>query len=62
MFLINKDNESIALELSIAALVGVVRILSSKKEEMAIYKEVLEKYQGPPDNWINYLYDALNVD
>lgn len=62
MFLINKDNESIALELSIAALVGVVRILSSKNEEMAIYKEVLEKYQGPPDNWINYLYDALNVN
>ncbi len=62
MFLINKDNDSVALELSIAALVGVVRILSSKKEEMAIYKAVLEKYQGPPDNWIHYLYDALNVN
>lgn len=62
MFLMNKDNESIALELSIAALVGVVRILSSKQEEMKIYKEILEKYQGPPDNWINYLYNALNVD
>jgi len=62
MFLIKKDNESIALELSIAALIGVVRILSSRKEEMDIYKEILTKHQGPPDNWINYLYDALNMD
>lgn len=61
MFLVNKDNESIASELSIAALTGVVRILSSRQEEMNIYKEILEKYQGPPDNWINYLYNALNT-
>ncbi|HJD56177.1 MAG TPA: VirB4 family type IV secretion/conjugal transfer ATPase [Rickettsia endosymbiont of Pyrocoelia pectoralis] len=62
MFLINKDNESIISELSIAALIGVVRILSSRQEELDVYKQILEKYQGPPDNWINYLYDALNVD
>ncbi|XVN40348.1 MAG: VirB4 family type IV secretion/conjugal transfer ATPase [Rickettsia endosymbiont of Argas persicus] len=62
MFLVNKDNESLALELSIAALVGIVRILSSREEEMNIYKEILQKHQGPPDNWVNYLYDALNLD
>ena len=62
MFLINKDNESIASELSIAALIGIVRILSSRQEEMDIYKKILEKHQGPPDNWINYLYNALNVN
>ena len=61
MFLVNKDNESLALELSIAALAGIVRILSSRQEEINIYKEILEKYQGPPDNWVNYLYNALNV-
>ncbi|MFY9589358.1 VirB4 family type IV secretion/conjugal transfer ATPase [Rickettsia endosymbiont of Halotydeus destructor] len=61
MFLIDKDGESIASELSIAALTGIVRILSGKDKELAIYQEILEKYQGPPDNWINYLYNALNT-
>ncbi|WP_341790567.1 VirB4 family type IV secretion/conjugal transfer ATPase [Rickettsia endosymbiont of Polydrusus tereticollis] len=61
MFLINKDGESIASELSIAALIGIVRILSSKTKELDIYREILEKYQGPPDNWLNYLYNALNT-
>ncbi|AEK75183.1 VirB4 family type IV secretion/conjugal transfer ATPase [Rickettsia conorii subsp. heilongjiangensis] len=62
MFLISKDNESIASELSIAALIGVVRILSSRQEEMDIYKKILEQHQGPPDNWVNYLYNELNTD
>ncbi|AAU04227.1 VirB4 family type IV secretion/conjugal transfer ATPase [Rickettsia typhi] len=61
MFLINKDNESIASELSIAALIGIVRILSSRQEEMDIYKKILQEHNGPPDNWINYLYNALNI-
>ncbi|MCC8467251.1 MAG: VirB4 family type IV secretion/conjugal transfer ATPase, partial [Rickettsia endosymbiont of Eriopis connexa] len=62
MFLINKDNESIASELSIAALIGIVRILSSRQEEMDIYKKILEQHQGPPDNWVNYLYNELNTE
>lgn len=62
MFLINKDNESIVSELSIAALVGIVRILSSGNTELDIYKEILEKYQGPPDTWLHHLHDALNVN
>ena len=62
MFLINKDNESIASELSIAALIGIVRMLSSRQEEMAIYKKLLKQHQGPRDNWINYLYNELNTE
>lgn len=60
MFLINQNNQSIALELSIGSLIGIIKILSCRTEELKIYQEILQQYPGHPDNWINPLYIALN--
>lgn len=62
MFLINQDAQSIAVELSIGGLVGIVRILSARGGELKIYQEVLQQYPGHPDDWINPLYKALNLN
>lgn len=60
MFLINQDSQSIAVELSIGSLIGIIKILSCGTEELKIYKEILQQYPGHPDSWINHLYIALN--
>ena len=62
MFLIHQDAQSIAVELSIGGLVGIVRILSARGGELKIYQEVLQQYPGHPDDWINPLYKALNLN
>ncbi|OZG32295.1 transporter [Rickettsia endosymbiont of Culicoides newsteadi] len=60
MFLINQDDQSIAVELSIGSLIGIIKILSCRAEELKIYQKILQQYPGHPDNWINPLYMALN--
>ena len=60
MFLINQDDQSIAVELSIGSLIGIIKILSCRAEELKIYQKILQQYPGHPDNWINPLYIALN--
>ncbi len=60
MFLIQQNGKSVALELSIGGLTGIVRILSCRDVELKIYQEILEQYPKHSDNWINPLYKALN--
>ena len=61
MFLIIQENQSIAVELSIGALEGIVRILSAHEDELSIYEKILDEYPGHVDNWINHLYKALGA-
>ncbi|WP_316354129.1 hypothetical protein [Candidatus Trichorickettsia mobilis] len=60
MFLVKQGAQAIAAELSIGGFIGMVRILSADTEELAVYQQILEKYPGHPDNWIDHLYEALD--
>ena len=62
MFLINQGSDSIVVELSIGSLVGIIKILSASELELEIYQEVLKKYTGHPDDWINQLYKELSLN
>ncbi len=62
MFLINQGSDSIVVELSIGSLVGIIKILSASELELEIYQEVLKKYPGHPDDWINQLYKELSLN
>ena len=62
IFLVKQDSKSVAVELSIGGLVGIVRILSAKEGELKIYKEILQQYPGHPEDWIVPLYKALNLN
>lgn len=59
MFLVKQDNSSIVTELSIGGFVGIVKMLSSGAEELAIYQKILQEHSGHPDNWISPLHKAL---
>lgn len=60
MFLINQNGQSVALELSIGGLSAILKILSSRVEELKIYQEILKQYPGHPENWITPLCMALD--
>ncbi|WP_323738875.1 VirB4 family type IV secretion/conjugal transfer ATPase [Candidatus Trichorickettsia mobilis] len=60
MFLVKQGAQAIAAELSIGGFIGMVRILSADTEELAVYQQILAKYPGHPDNWIDHLYEALD--
>ncbi len=60
MFLIVQENESIAAELSIGALTGIVKILSAGKAELNIYEKIITEYPGHVEHWIHQLYKAFN--
>jgi len=61
MFLIKQDNKVIASELSIAALPGVLRILSSNPEDRQMGNELMDEYAGKSiAEWVESLHKQLS--
>ena len=61
MFLIKQDGSTIASELSIGGVPGLVRFLSSGLSEIEIYKKVIDQYSATKlEDWVGPLYDELS--
>lgn len=61
MFLIQQDDKTIAAELSIGGLPGIMRFLSAQKSELDIYTELTKRLgDDKPETWMAKLYEELN--
>lgn len=61
MFLIKQNNKTIAVELSIGGLQGVLRILSSGKNEIKAYEEIIREIDKENvEEWVSLLYEELS--
>ncbi|RYE06609.1 MAG: VirB4 family type IV secretion/conjugal transfer ATPase [Rickettsiaceae bacterium] len=59
-FLIKQQDQSIATELSIGGLIGIVRLLSAKREDFEAYDIIIK--QDPDistEIWVNKLYETI---
>ena len=60
MFLIRQDGKSIASELSIGGLSGLIRLFCSGQKEIDIYKEVINEFGNKkPEDWVQEFYEKL---
>ena len=60
MFFIRQDQQTIATELSLGGLNGLIRVLSSGSAERLIYKEVTKTHGSiKPEDWVEVLYERL---
>jgi type IV secretion system protein VirB4 len=59
LLLIKQSGQSILVELSIGAMTGFVKILSSSQEEREIYKKILQENPGNLEQWLSALYQTL---
>ncbi len=61
-FILNQDGKTIATELSIGALPGLLKILVSNDYDLAIYKEIMDqKGESAPEEWVEELYEKLGA-
>jgi type IV secretion system protein VirB4 len=62
-FLIKQDEKTIASELSIGGLPGIMRILSAREEEIKIYQKIIKEYgDKKPEDWVEHFYNTVAVN
>lgn len=59
-FLINQDDKTLASELSIGGLPGIVRMLSSRKSERDDYRKFISELGEDVSDWVSPLYEKLD--
>ncbi len=62
IFFIMQDDQTVELEISLGSLTGILKILSSKPEEVKLFKEVRAKFTNNDNEWIKELYNKYNID
>jgi type IV secretion system protein VirB4 len=60
MFLIKQNDEAVPLELSLGGLSGILKILSSKKEDVDLMNQIISELGTDNDEWIKELYTQYN--
>lgn len=59
LFLMTQDNRSLALELSLGSLTGVLKMLSCQEKDLETYKRIRAEADGDSEDWVIKLYDEF---
>lgn len=60
MFMVKDGENSVALELSLGGLPGVLRILSADSHDYELYQQMRSRFNSYETEWIEVLYAELN--
>lgn len=59
LFLMTQDNRSLALELSLGGLPGILKMLSCREKELEIYRKIRAECDPDSEDWVIKLYDEF---